>query len=140
MNWNCLLCRRTFNDPQQKHFCGNQSISEFLSGKPDSVLLLFDVFMLKVQEIGPFQVHAGKSMLILKNKKTFAQVIYFGKQFIDIVFQFKQSYNDNFCFRKIVLVPGTTDFNHHLRLMQPDDLNEEVIGYLKKAYHLGENL
>lgn len=140
MGWSCDVCHRMFTHSHQKHYCGDFSITEFLSGKPAVAELLFDAFMLNMQEIGPFQAYAGKSMVMLKNKKNFAQIIYFGKQFIDVVFQFKESFDDNLCFRKIALVPGTTDFNHHLRLMHPDDLNEEVIGYLKKAYQVGEDL
>ncbi|WP_162618694.1 hypothetical protein [Pedobacter yulinensis] len=42
------------------------------------------------------------------------------------------------CFRKIAQVPGTSDYNHHLRLLSADDLNEEVRTYLQKAYANGK--
>ena len=45
-------------------------------------------------------------------------------------FPFKQPYPDNLCFQKIAQVPGEIahQFNHHFRMLQKEDLNEEVIG------------
>ncbi|RZL66719.1 MAG: hypothetical protein EOO93_05150 [Pedobacter sp.] len=109
-------------------------------GKTETALQLFDCLIAKLEEIGPIKLHATKSMIVISADVKFAYIITLGKTFIDIVLPFKEPFDDNFCFRKIGLVPGTNHYNHHLRLMLPEDMNEEVFDYLKKAYAEGKNL
>lgn len=79
-------------------------------------------------------------MIAIASDHRFAYIISFGKTFVDVVLPFKEPFEENLCFRKIALVPGSKDYNHHLRIMYPDDINEEVFGYLQKAYANGKNL
>jgi hypothetical protein len=51
------------------------------------------------------------------------------------VFPFKQEYHDNLCFKKVGQIPGQNQFNHHFRMLAVEDLNEEVISFMQKAYH-----
>jgi hypothetical protein len=66
-----------------------------------------------------------------------AYVIKLGKNFMDVVFPFNKPYPDNLCFHKIAQVPGSQQFNHHFRMMNTEDLNEEVISFMKLAYKEG---
>jgi hypothetical protein len=79
-------------------------------------------------------IHPTKSMIAFASKKRIAYVIQLGKNFVDIVLPFDKPYEDNLCFRKIAQVPGTQQFNHHLRLMSKDDINKEVLHFMKLAY------
>ena len=138
--WTCNLCKRTFKYTNQTHYCGDQTAGNFLAGKTEVALNLFDQLIAKFEEIGPVKLYATKSMIVIAADIRFAYVINLGKNFVDVVLPFKTLYEDNLCFRKIVPVPGGDDYNHHLRLMFPDDLNEEVFSYLKKAYANGKAL
>jgi hypothetical protein len=60
-----------------------------------------------------------------------------GKNFVDVVFPFKQPHEDNLCFNKIKPVPGSSDYNHHLRLYSPGDITDEVRLYMKMAFDGG---
>ncbi len=71
---------------------------------------------------------------ISNSNKRIAWITQLGKNFIHVVFPFKQLYNDNLCFQKMAQVPGSRQFNHHLRIYQKDDLNKEVIKFMKIAY------
>jgi hypothetical protein len=73
-------------------------------------------------------------MISFASRTRFAYIIQLGKNFIDVVFPFKQAYSDNLCFNKIKPVPGSDDFNHHFRMYFVEDINEEVRGYMKLAY------
>jgi hypothetical protein len=73
-------------------------------------------------------------MISIAARTRFAYVIQLGKNFIDIVFSFKQPFEDNLCFNKIKPVPGSDDYNHHLRLYLVADINDEVVKYMKMAY------
>lgn len=138
--WNCPACNRPFKNKNQKHYCGDKTVGDFLIGKTETALQLFDCLIAKLEEIGPIKLHATKSMIVISADVKFAYIINLGKTFIDIVLPFKEPFDDNLCFRKIALVPGTNDYNHHLRLMFTEDINEEVFDYLKKAYAEGKNL
>lgn len=140
MSWSCRICHRSFKNTNQKHYCGDKTIGDFLIGKTDLAIELFDHFVKRYSEVGPIKLYATKSMIVLTNEKRFAYIINVGKSFIDVVFPFKESFDDNFCFQKIAHVPGSDDYNHHLRLMLPEDINEEVFGYMNKAYIIGKNI
>ncbi|HLP56080.1 MAG TPA: DUF5655 domain-containing protein [Fluviicola sp.] len=114
-------------------------IQQFLAGKSDHTLQLFDHFMERFGMIGEITVEPTKTMIGISNsRKRIAWVTQLGKNFIHVVFPFDQPYEDNLCFQKIGQVPGSNQFNHHLRILQTDDVNEEVMGFMRKAYLLGE--
>lgn len=138
--WTCPLCNQNFKNTNQIHYCGNNTIGDFLNGKSDTTVDLFHHFILKYKEIGDIKLQATKSMIAIVADKRFAYIIKLGKDFIDIVLPFKEPFEDNYCFRKIALVPGSNDYNHHLRLCLPEDINEEVLAYMKKAYLNGKNV
>ncbi len=138
--WTCPLCSRSFKSTDQIHYCGDNTVGGFLLAKTDVSLELFDYLILRFEQIGPIKLYATKSMIVIAHKIKFAYIINLGKSFVDIVLPFKQAYTDNFCFRKIALVPGSDDYNHHLRLMHVDDINEEVFNYMKLAYDNGKGV
>jgi hypothetical protein len=71
---------------------------------------------------------------ISNSHKRIAWVTQLGKNFIHVVFPFKQPYDDNLCFQKVGQVPGQQQFNHHFRMINSDDLNEEVLEFMRLAY------
>ena len=80
----------------------------------------------------------AKTMIgIATKRKRIVYIIRLGKNFVDVVFPFKQPHVDNLCFQKIAQVPGEQQFNHHLRIMNLEDVNKEVIGFMKLAYKQG---
>lgn len=138
--WTCTICNHFFNTTHQIHSCKDKNVTDFLIGKSDAAIHLFEILMANFQEIGPIKIHATKSMIVISADKGFAYVINFGRNFVDVVLPFNERYEDNLCFRKIAQIPGTNDYNHHLRMMYKEDFNEEVIDYLKKAYANGKNI
>jgi hypothetical protein len=118
----------------------DQPVSDFLKGKSDASTYLFYHFMQCYIEIGEIKPQATKTMIALKADKSFAYIIKLGKDFIDVVFPFKTFFSDNLCFHKIARVPGTDDYNHHLRIYNIDDVNDEVKQYMKLAYLNGKTV
>jgi hypothetical protein len=115
----------------------NNELDNFLSGKSEHALLLFRYFTDEFKKLGgDVSLHAAKTMIGISNShKRVAWVTQLGKNFIHVVFPFKQSYPDNLCFIKIVQVPGESNqFNHHFRMNLKEDLNEEVLSFMKLAY------
>lgn len=131
--WTCPICNRHFGRLHQVHSCMDKTLDDFLKGKSVHTINLFYHFIDEYKTLGNISVHPTKSMIAIAAITRMAYIIQLGKSFIDIVFPFKQPYNDNLCFTKIKQVPGTNDYNHHFRMCFQEDVNEEVKGYMKLA-------
>lgn len=119
---------------QQFPYPPDPLIDSFLKGKPEHTLHLFHTFLLAFDRLGPISLHATKSMIgVGKGQQKIAWITQLGKNFIHIVFPFPVPYPDNLCFQKIAQVPGQQQYNHHLRILSPEDINEEVLTFMKKA-------
>ncbi len=113
----------------------SKTIEDFLKGKSDYTMYLFHHFINEYQKLGMITLHPAKTMIGISNgKKRIAWITQLGKNFIHIVFPFKKSYPDNLCFQKIAQVPGDNNqFNHHFRMLYTEDVNDEVISFMKIA-------
>lgn len=111
------------------------NVSIFLNKKSEHTLALFDHFIKQYQKIGNITIEPTKTMIGISNSnKRIAWVTQLGKNFIHVVFPFKELYKDNLCFQKMGQVPGQNQYNHHLRIYFKDDVNKEVIKFMKMAY------
>jgi len=111
-------------------------LSDFLAGKSEHTLVLFHHFVDEFSKAGAITLHPAKTMIGIANgHKRIAYITQLGKNFIHVVFPFKQPYNDNLCFQKIAQVPGQDQFNHHFRMLQIEDVNEEVKEFMRLAYN-----
>ena len=77
-------------------------------------------------------------MIAFAAKTRIAYITRLVKDFVDITFPFNKPYNDNLCFHKIAQVPGQQQFNHHFRMYQQDDVNDEVKSFMRLAYEKGD--
>ena len=114
----------------------NNTIEDFLTGKSEHTKSLFDHFVNEYRKIGLVTLHPAKTMIgVANDKKRIAWITQFGKSFIHIVFPFSKPYPDNLCLHKISQVPGDSlQFNHHFRMLYKEDINDEVIKFMKMAY------
>lgn len=138
--WNCPECNQKFIYQNVRHSCNERSVEDFTKGKSDHTSELFNYFIEEYLKIGEIVLHPAKSRIALAADIRFAYIHRLGKNYVDIVFQFRNSYNDNFCFYKIAQIPESTTFNHYFRMENKDDLNTEVRDYMKKAYDIGKRL
>ena len=137
MTWTCPICNRDFTKRNQSHSCNERTLDDFLKGKSPHTVELFRHFIKEYQLIGKVSVHPNKSMITISGKTGLAYVTQLGKNFIDIVFPFKEPYEDNLCFVKIKQVPGSDQYNHYFRMCFNEDINEEMIRYMKLAFKNG---
>lgn len=116
-----------------------KTLGEFLRGKSDHTIQLFNYFIDQYKKIGNVTIHPAKTMIgIATSRKRIAYITQLGKNFIHVVFPFEQPYPDNLCFQKIAQVPGDAkQFNHHFRMYAKEDVNKEVVKFMKLAHKLG---
>lgn len=108
-------------------------LKAFIAGKPDHSLALLHHFLEQYGQLGEIYLYPTKSMIGIGAGDTrVAWVTQLGKQFVHIVFPFKKPYPDNLCFQKIAQVPGDArQFNHHFRMLLPEDINDEVLQFMR---------
>ena len=114
----------------------DKTLNDFLKGKSELTVSLFNHFVGEFQHVGNVTVHPAKTMIgIATSRKRIAYITQLGKNFIHVVFPFQKPYEDNLCFQKIAQVPGDAkQFNHHFRMLLPEDVNEEVKKFMKMAF------
>jgi hypothetical protein len=98
--WTCPLCSRQFVNSNQQHSCNDKTVADFLNGKSQHSISLYWHFIKCYEQIGDIAIQPTKTMIAVAAKTRFAYITRIGKDFIDIVFPFKESYNDNLCFHK----------------------------------------
>src|ERR1700712_5710544 len=114
----------------------NYDLSHFLTGKSDTTLQLFNHFISEYQKLAPVTIHPAKTMIGIANShRRVAWITQLGKNFVHVIFPFKQPYNDNLCFQKIAQVPDDNkQFNHHFRMYSVEDVNKEIVKFMKMAF------
>lgn len=113
------------------------SIASFFSGKSEYTLELFHHFIAEFETLGTIALYPTKTMIAVDNgHKRIAWITQLGKNFIHVVFPFNQPFHDNLCFQKVGQVPGSNQFNHHFRMLNKEDLNEEVKLFMRMALEL----
>ena len=121
-----------------KSTSSDKTLDDFLRGKSEHVVALFEHFIKQFQQIGKITVHPAKTMIgIATPHKRIVYITQLGKDFIHVVFPFEKPYPDNLCFQKMAKVPGDAQFNHHFRMYTKEDVNKEVVEFMKLAYKLG---
>ena len=138
--WTCPKCGQQFLHTNQRHSCNDRTVQDFLDGKSAHTLALYDHFLEVYRGIGDFVLHPAKTRIALANKTRFCSINQLGRNFLHVVFQFDQPYNDNYCFIKVAQIPETHLFNHHCRVYAIEDVNEEVRMYMKMAFDRGNKL
>ncbi len=82
--------------PEEEH-----QLSVFLAGKSEHTLMLFNYFVNRFNTIGDVTLHPAKTMIGIANAhKRVAWITQLGKNFIHVVFPFKEEHPDNLCFQK----------------------------------------
>lgn len=135
--WTCPLCGQQFVNNNQVHSCNDKTLADFLKGKTEYTISLFWHFVHNYQQLGTVTIHPTKSMIAFAAKTRIAYVTRLGRDFVEITFPFDKPYDDNLCFHKIAQVPGTKQFNHHFRMQLKEDINDEVLHYMKLTYEAG---
>ncbi len=127
------MSKKQASSPDEK------TLDDFLNGKSPYTIELFNHFINQFNTIGKISLHPAKTMIgVATPRKRIAYITQLGKNFIHIVFPFEKPYKDNLCFQKIANVPGDDkQHNHHFRMLAKEDVNREVLKFMKLAYQLG---
>ena len=135
--WTCPECQQKFLKRNHPHSCNERSVEDFLRGKSETTIILYNHFIEELLKIGPFKLHPAKSRIAFAALIRFGYIKTLGKNFVDVAFTFNKPYTDNLCFYRIGEVPGGKYYQHYLRIYQKKDINTEVRKFMKMALDYG---
>lgn len=135
--WICPFCNQKFVNREQVHSCNEKTVHDFLKGKSEDTIRLFYYIIEEYKKMGDFVLHPARSRIAFAARIRFGYIHRLGRDFVDVVLTFSKPYNENLCFYRIGEVPGGKIFQHYLRVYKPEDLNDEVRMYMKKALDSG---
>lgn len=135
--WTCPKCKQKFIRKSQTHSCNEKTVEDFLKGKSAHTIELYQHFISEYKKIANIKVHPARSQIGIAAKKRFAFIPRLGKNFVDVGFAFDRAYEDNLCFYRIGKVPESTTHVHYIRIMNKEDINDEVRKFMKLAFDLG---
>lgn len=134
--WTCPKCGAKFVTRNLWHSCGPWTVEGFLEGKGPRARELFDAFVARVGECGPFELAPTKTGVGLMVRVRFAGVKRVSERGMTCGFWLKRRIESP-RFSKVELIPPR-DYIYTLRITSPDELDAEVLDWLREAYEVGE--
>ncbi len=133
--WRCPKCGRQFANRNQTHACGHYTVEEHLKGKGPRVVSLYKRFAELVEECGPVILAPSRSRIGFQVRMIFASVsLNQGSLSCQVVLS-RRLENPRF-----ISIQSLSPRNHvhRFRIQSIDELDHEVISWLKEAYRVGE--
>lgn len=133
--WQCPKCSRLFTRSGQSHSCGSFSVDQFLKGKSDQAVQLYQKFALLVSNLGNVLVAPAKTRIGFQNRRIFAAVNQVGKSHLYIHIITTSPIKSSRIQRVEILSPVCTV--NHIRISDEQELDNELMACLQRGYEWG---
>jgi Domain of unknown function (DUF5655) len=130
--WTCPKCGRRFVGRNMSHACGDYSVEAFLAGKGERARELFNVFEGLVAACGPYEVAPAKTRVAFMGRVPFASANSLSDRGMNIHFGLPRRLRSRRIRKEEEL--GSW-FVHHLRITSVDELDDELLAWLRESYH-----
>jgi hypothetical protein len=131
--WICPKCKRSFKTKNQSHSCVMVSVDFTFSGLPKTIHALYDELLKKCNAFGEIKTDTTLSCIYFVNKSRFLVI---KPQKAGLILEFVLDRRED-----IFPVIKTIQINkkhvaHRLMLESTEDINDQLIGWIKEAYEL----
>jgi hypothetical protein len=110
---------------------------EFFAGHPLALMVFFRVHSV-LGRLGPVDVRTTRSQVAFRRGRGFAYLWlpgqYLAKPAADVVLSLALGRHDPSPRFKEVVHPSPRHWMHHLEINNPDDVDDEVVGWLREAF------
>jgi len=133
--WKCPKCGRLFANQNQSHFCSRYTLREHLAGKSPQAVALFREFAKLVRRCGPVLVIPEKTRIAFQVRMSFAAVSLRRDRIVGHVVLARHLENSRFT--KIERISPRNQV-HSFCFRSTQELDREVLGWLREAYRVGQ--
>jgi hypothetical protein len=135
--WQCPACGAKLVTKNMWHACGAWTVEAFLATRGPRARTFFDRFVGLVDRCGPFEFAPAKTRVAVMVRVRFAAVTALSDRGITITFGLHRPLKN----RRIHKVEQFGRwFNHTMRITDPKELDGEVLGWLREAYRVGQQI
>lgn len=131
--WQCPDCGRSFKQRTREHSCDTTSLETHLAKTSAPVREAFAEVLRVLDEAGPYDVVAVKTMVVLRARSNFGGVT-FTKVRLDLGFFLDEEIRDPRLHKTERI--SARKIAHHLYLGSKEDVDETVRGWLRQAHGL----
>jgi [ribosomal protein S5]-alanine N-acetyltransferase len=132
--WTCPKCDRRFANRNQTHACGRFDLDRVLGNHAPEVVGVFERFRDEVLRCGPAAVVPERTRIAFQARMSFAAVTPRARWLDGHLVLAKRVRNKRF---RDVQVYSPRNVVHTFRLEHPDEVDDEMTGWLARAYLVG---
>jgi hypothetical protein len=132
--WTCPKCGNEFVNHNQYHSCERHDLARLFKGKPAWIRELFQQFRTMVESCGPVKMLAYRDRIGFMVRVRFAGAIP-RRRWLEIVFWLRRRLHDARLQKIETLYPHV--HIHHIRITEPEQLDQKVEAWLREAYAVG---
>lgn len=129
--WRCPVCGQTFVTRNMPHSCQVVALDSHFAGR-EELKPVFDAFVAAAEENGPVTINATKSRITLQARMRFAAVEAPRRRHLNAHVVLARPLTSP-RFTKVEHIPPGY-YVHRFRLHRPEDVDDEVRGWLAEAY------
>ena len=133
--WKCPRCGREFANTNQPHSCGDYTVEDFLRDKDAASVALYRRFEALAMQCGAVLIAPAKTRVGFQRHMIFAAVNKLSNGLLDAHVVLRRRL-ENPRFRRIESLYERAHV-HHFRITSLDQLDEEVLEWLREAHRLG---
>lgn len=134
--WICPKCRRKFAIRNQWHSCGRYTVRDYLKNKSPQAIALYRRFVALVKKCGPVIVVPVKTRISFQVRMNFAAVDRLNNSSLYAHVVLARPHK-NPRFSKVESF-SPRNHVHHFLIRSLEELDDEVLSWLKEAYEVGE--
>jgi hypothetical protein len=134
--WTCPHCARQFANQNQEHSCVVRTVEDFLAGRPEHAVQLFEAFKAAALSCGDVTLAPVQTRIGFQARMIFASVNKITENWLDahVVLARRLEHPR---FRKVETI-STRNHVHSFRISNVSDVDEDVMEWLQEAYRVGE--
>ena len=133
--WKCPKCGHEFVTRNIWHSCGRYKLADHFVDRPIELRKTFDRYVEVAQSYGPVTVYAQKTRIVIQGRVRFAGAVV-RKNWLDASMWLKKEVNHHLLVRTEDF--GSLGYGCHFRLCKPEDIDKDLIEFMKEAYAIGQ--
>lgn len=133
--WTCPDCNRTFKNTNQSHSCTITDLGSHFINKEQHVVKTFEKLFKEILKLDGVVVNSVKNAILFTVKTHFLAVKP-KKGILDIEFVLPEKIED-FPIHK-TFQASKYRWAHFVRLGSPEELDEQILGWIKWAYEISK--